>query len=440
MKRSYTNLFGRLLIIVITTIMIIGASSCSTPSGENSGQNSDTASVQNSQPATEITMWGEWSGEGETQVNTMVDKFNASQTSVSVKYLVVQDMVTKFLTASTSGQTPDIIIWDRFMTALYASKNVMTPIDDYIVRDSVKIDDFFPEAVRELSFGGKTFGLPLTVDGWNLFINKTLFAEKGLTAPTTWDELANCAKTLTIWEGDKLVRAGVSLAWNPWLFNQWIQTAGGQVVSDDGKTTMCNTDKGLLVLNFWDKLLNEDKVYKIGFEAGLGDGVDAFVTGKVAITWGGMWSVEGYRKYGKELDFELIPMPAGPNGDRGGFLGGFGLIIPSTAKNKDAAWEFMKWWTVDPVNALEWAKTSKNVPGNLSVTNDSFFTSDANYKNLVEAMKYAKIRPPFPGYSSLETQVIGPNLQRFMEGKTTAVDVLKKMQTQGDKLLASYQD
>lgn len=194
-----------------------------------------------------------------------------------------------------------------------------------------------------------------------------------------------------------------------------------------------------MVLDFWDKLLNQDKVYKIGFEAGLGDGVDAFVTGKVAITWGGMWSVEGYQKYGKDLEFELVPMPAGPNGDRGGFLGGFGLIIPSAAKYKDEAWQFMKWWAAEPANALEWAKVSRNVPGNVSVTEDTFFLENPIYKNLVEAMKFAKIRPPFPGYSSLETQVIGPNLQRFMEGKIKAAEVLEKMKTQGDKLLSSYQ-
>ncbi len=420
-------------------LSMLGLAACGGPTGKPSGSDGTGQSSVQSQEAAEIEMWGEWSGDGELQVKAMVDKFNAEQAGIHVEYLVVQDMVTKFLTASTSGQVPDIIIWDRFMTALYASKNVMQPIDDYVAQDQVDLADFFPEAVKELSYGGKTFGLPITVDGWNLFINKKLFAEKSLSIPTTWAELEECAKALTIWDGDKLIRAGLSLAWNPWLFNQWIQTAGGQVVSDDGKTTMFNNEKGLMVLDFWDKLLNVDKVYKIGFEAGLGEGVDAFVTGKVAITWGGMWSVEGYRKYGDDLEFELIPMPAGPNGDKGGFLGGFGLIIPAAAANKEAAWQFMKWWAADPVNALEWAKVSKNVPGNLEVTDDAFFKSDPNYANLVEAMKYAKIRPPFPGYSSLETQVIGPNLQRYMEGKTTAKDVLAKMQTQGDKLLASYQ-
>ncbi len=436
----------KMLIVVMAVTIITGFSACSGNTDKQAQTSDQTQPVTKAaqtettatQPVKEIVMWGEWSGEGEKQVNTMVEKFNTSQSAIFVKYDVVQDMVTKFLTAATSGQTPDIIIWDRFMTATYAPKNVIFPIDEYIANDGINRDDFFSEALRELSYDGKTYGLPLTVDGWNLFINKKLFAEKSLSAPKTWDELENCAKALTIWEGDKLVRSGLSMAWNPWLFNQWIQTAGGQVVSDDGKTTAFNNEKGLMVLNFWDKLLNQDKVYKVGFEAGLGEGVDAFVTGKVAITWGGMWSVDGYRKYGKDLEFELIPMPAGPYGDRGGFMGGFGLIIPSAAKNKDEAWQFMKWWAAEPANALEWAKVSKSVPGNRSVTGDSFFLEDNNYKNLVEAMKFAKIRPPFPGYSSLETQVIGPNLQRFMEGKITATEVLAKMQIQGDKLLASY--
>ena len=39
------------------------------------------------------------------------------------------------------------------------------------------------------------------------------------------------------------------------------------------------------MLDYWDKLLNEDKVYQLGFEDGLGG--DGFKAGKVALTFNG---------------------------------------------------------------------------------------------------------------------------------------------------------
>jgi len=432
-----------ILLVLLAFSMILasctGGGTTPVPTGDATPTGSPEATATPSpEPLQEITMWGEWSGDAEKQVLSMVDRFHAAQPSVKVSYIVTGDMVTKLLTATATGQTPDLILWDRWQTAMYASKNVFAPIDDLVTRDAVDMDQFFPEAIRELTADGKLYGLPLTVDGWNIFINRKLFREKGLEAPRTWDELEQCAVALTVWEGDKLVCAGITMAWFPWLFNQWIQTAGGSILTEDGTKTAYNSAAGKMVLEYWDRLLNVDKVYKIGFESGLGQGVDAFVTGKVAMTWGGLWSVEGYKTYGEDLEFELIPMPAGPNGDRGGFIGGFGLVIPAASKYKEQAFRFMKWWTADKETSLEWAKVSKSVPGNKSVTDDPFFTDDINFRNLVEAMQHAKIRPPYPGYSSLESQVIGANLQAFMEGKIGVDEVLAKMQTQGDKLLADY--
>lgn len=53
-------------------------------------------------------------------------------------------------------------------------------------------------------------------------------------------------------------------------------------MNEDGTKTNFNNEQGKAVLEFWDRLLNTDKVYKIGYETGLGEGTDAFATGKLA--------------------------------------------------------------------------------------------------------------------------------------------------------------
>ncbi|MDQ6419740.1 extracellular solute-binding protein [Paenibacillus sp. LHD-117] len=229
--------------------------------------------------------------------------------------------------------------------------------------------------------------------------------------------------------------AGFSLGDNG-LFNMYLQQAEGSMLSEDGTKTGFNSEQGKSVLQFWNKLLNEDKVYKVGFEQGLGEGTDAFVTGKLAMQYTGPWMLSTYKKYGKDLDFGIVPPPAGPNGDKGSVMGGFGLVIPEGAKHKEEAWEFIKWWTANKDNALLWAKTSLNMPGLKEALEDPFFKDDPFWQPFMETLEFAKIRPAHPGYSVMENDGLIPNLQLFQQGEQSLEDTLSKAQTQGDKLLA----
>lgn len=419
---------------LLTVILIIGVIGCSSNNNNSGGSNGGSGDGGGSGKPVELTFWGDWGGEGQKQFETMVDAFNKSQDRIRVKYVLQQDMITKFLTAATSGGAPDILFWDRWRTSLYAPKNVLHPLDDYMAKDGIAKDAFYEESIKELSYNDKLYGLPLTVDARALFYNKKLLDEAGVKPPTTWAELEEAAVKTTKWNGDKLEVAGFSLGDNG-LFNMYLQQAGGTMLTEDGKTNF-NNEQGKTVLNFWNKLLNEDRVYKVGFEQGLGEGTDAFVTGKLAMHYTGPWMLSTYKKYGKDLDFGIVPPPAGPNGDKGSVMGGFGLVIPEGAKHKEEAWEFIKWWTANKDNALLWAKTSLNMPGLKAALEDPFFKDDPLWQPFMETLEFAKIRPAHPGYSVMENDGLIPNLQLYQQGEQSLEDTLAKAQSQGDKLLA----
>lgn len=418
--------------MMLVTSLIAGCGGNNAGEKNNGTEKTEEGTSKSGKPV-ELTFWGDWGGEGQAQFETMVDAFNKSQTKIRVKYVLQQDMITKFLTAATSGGSPDVLFWDRWRTSLYAPKNVLHPIDEYMERDGIMRDDYYEESLKELSLGDKLYGLPLTVDARALFYNKKLLAEAGIEPPKTWDELADAAAKLTKWNGSKLEVAGFSLG-DVGLFNMYLQQAGGQMITEDGKTNF-NNEQGKQVLNYWDRLLNQDKVYKVGFEQGLGEGQDAFVTGKLAMQFTGPWMLSTYKKYGKDLEFGIVPPPAGPNGDKGSVMGGFGLVIPEGAKHKEESWEFIKWWLANKDNALLWAKTSLNIPGYKPALEDPFFKDDPLWQPFMETLDFAKVRPKHPGYSVMEGDALTPNLQLFQQNKQSIDDTLKKAQEQGDKLL-----
>lgn len=384
--------------------------------------------------ATRVTFWGDWSGEGERQFDTMVAAFNEAHPDIVVDYVVVEDMLTKFLTASTAGEAPDVMFWDRWRTALYAPKGVLEPIDDYIASDGVDRSLFYDEALRELSYEDQLYGLPITVDARALFYNKDHLAEAGLEPPTTWEELAQAAEALTVRKDDgSLERAGFSLG-DVGLFNMYLQQAGGQMVADDCSTTTFNTAEGRQVLEYWDRLMDAG-VYEVGFEEGLGEGTDAFVTGQVSMLYTGPWNISTYQQYGDELDFGIVPPPAGPAGEAT-LMGGFGLVIPSAAKQKEAAWEFVRWWTAEAQNSMLWAETSLNIPGNKETIADPFFQDDPFWKPILDSLEFAKVRPTCAGYSPMEVESLIPQLQLFMEGNQSIDETLANAEEQGNRLLA----
>ncbi|MFS0725713.1 ABC transporter substrate-binding protein [Paenibacillus sp. 1P07SE] len=429
MKKRWMSLTATLL----TAAMIVGCSGNSGGGASEGGTNTGESGGEASGNPVELTFWGDWGGEGQVQFETMANAFNESQDRIRVKYVLQQDMITKFLTSATSGGSPDILFWDRWRTSLYAPKNVLHPIDELMARDGIERDNYFEESLKELTYDDKLYGLPLTVDARALFYNKTMLEEAGLEPPTTWEELADAAKTLTKWNGDRLEVAGFSMS-DPGLFSMYLQQAGGQMLTEDGKTNF-NNEQGLEVLSFWDRLMNQDKVYRIGFEQGLGEGTDAFVTGRLAMHFTGPWMLSTYQKYGSELDFGVVPPPAGPNGDQASVMGGFGLVIPEGSKNKDEAWEFIKWWLANKDNAMLWAQTSLNLPGYKPALEDPFFADDPQWQPFLETLEFAKIRPQHPGYSVMEVDGLIPNLELFIQNKQSAEDTLAKSQTQGDKLL-----
>lgn len=432
------------LLLMVSMFTACGTGSTNTNNaGENVSNNSDEdkSNVSNGEESAErqeIVMWGSWSGDQIDQLEEQISVYNASQDKYTVKYVMQEALEEKLLTGIAGGELPDVLMWDRYNTSVYASRGALEPIDDLVTRDNVDLSQFYAPAVDEATGAdGQLYGMPLYVDVRILFYNKTLFAEAGVDPESikTWDDLEEAAVKLTKWDGDTLVQAGFSLK-DCGLYNIWSKQAGASLVdtSSTPATTAFNTEEGLSVLYFWDKLMNEDKVYQLGFEDSYGG--DGFKAGVVAITYNGPWALSDYDKAG--LDYGVIANPTGPKGDSGAFMGGFSLAMPAGVKNKEGAWDFIKWWTTQPENEVNFSKISGWLPANKIAAEDAYFAENEYLSVFTEVLSYASIRPKTLGYSDVEGLALIPQLQKFMSGEITAEEALATAQAQGDQIFADY--
>lgn len=411
MKKIFLVLTATLLTLTLTACGLFG-----TGPGEN-----------------DLVIWANadyWGGTNGDVVIEFLETYT-EETGIRVIFAPQADLDTRLKSAAIDGESPDVVIWDRWETVRYIAEDRFVRINDFMDASGVNIDEFQAEAAREMMSGSDIYGLPLDVDAWGFWINKTLLAEAGINAlPTTWDEFEEAAIAMTKFEGDKMVRAGMNMNISG-LFYSFLQTAGGEILDLSGDTPQAafNSPEGEAVLTWFYEMVNTHKVYDFEFGSSTqGGGVDdPFLTQRVAMQANSLLNgTSFYSTYSDgSFDYEFVPFPKGPSADLstptnpassngGGLMGGFGLAIPVTSTKHQAAWDLINYWVVEIENVERWAELSQLIPAKLEVINRPSMMDIPNVRNVLPVLDDLRARPQTPGYTSIETGVIMPLIDGFL--------------------------
>lgn len=120
----------------------------------------------------------------------LVDPFNAANPGQSLSIDFRGSELDKQLrVAMLSGEGPDIVYTPGpAYVAAMANAGQLLPLDDYAASLGWT-DRLLPVFMNMGTYDGQLFALPKTYETLGLFYNKTMFAEKGWTPPTTIAEL-----------------------------------------------------------------------------------------------------------------------------------------------------------------------------------------------------------------------------------------------------------
>lgn len=273
---------------------------------------------------------------------------------------------TRFLVSVAGGMPPDVIFFDRYAVTEWAARGAFEPLDRYIqkdkeqkVKDAVVPESYFASAWDEGVYtdpntGKKAiYGIPNGIDDRGLFYNKDLLKRAGYDGPPkTWEELEEMAVKLT--EKDPETGHIKCMGFIPNWGNSFLYVYGwmngGEFMSLDGKTCTLNDPKIVQALdwvtNIYDKLGGAKEVY--AFQSSFsGNDMDPFLIGKIAMKIDGYWIFNSLAQFGKYLNWAVAPPPVPARELAKGkkftsWVGGWCYAIPSTAKNKDAAWELIR--------------------------------------------------------------------------------------------------
>ncbi len=290
---------------------------------------------------------------------------------------------TRFLISVAGGTPPDVIWFDRFAVAEWAARGAFVALDSFIERDlaagrtdTPRAERFYASCWDEAKQNGKIYGIPTSVDDRALLYNRDLLRRAGLVdasgearPPADWDELKEYALKLSDFDSQKRLTA---VGFAPQFGNSWLYMygwmAGGEFMSPDGRRCTLN-DPGVVegltyMVDVYDALGGYDKVS--AFEAGFQGGeLDPFIQGKVAMKIDGSWQMSFLAAYAQNLDVGVAPPPLPKHRLAAGakdmsWNGGWAYAIPSTAKHKDAAWEFIRFMSSDRALMI-WMESEREI-------------------------------------------------------------------------------
>lgn len=337
----------------------------------------------------------EGSGIRSELVNRILTRFEEQNPGVSVNTNVIQwtEIGPQLLRAARAGNVPDVVmLYSPYMQPQVAA-NTLRPLDTYV--DEWSDEDREDVITLPMARGrdGQLYGLPWELRAYGFVHRADLFAEAGLEAPKTMDDMVQSLQQLRT-DG----RQGIAASFSPststapieWFLPSAI-SLGAEVLNEDGSASFQGEPMERMLQALHD-LVHEHGV--LSLETALMQSDDAQNTAiagqAVAHAQGShrLSTIQERSQPGWQWSFS--PFPAlDPESPPALSLQGWNLAIPRQASHPDIAWKLIEYWTSYEVQ-LEQAVEAGYLPMRRSVAEDPEFRTDQNVQfALPELLDYA---------------------------------------------------
>ena len=353
----------------------------------------------------ELTLWHYFGTDYEYSDGTIfqkdIDKFNASQDRIVVKYDYVsrEDLMRQYQMGAISGELPDIGMVDNPDMASYIQMGVFADITDKLEAWG-QLDQFYTGPLNSCTQDGRIYGLPHNSNCLTLFYDKDMLAAAGVEVPTNWTELREAAKKLT---DPSVGRYGLAISAvkneeGTFQFMPWFISAGGKLEELNGPGCV-------EALTFLNDLILDGSMPKDIVNFTQGDCNNQFISGNVAMQVNGPWNVASIKEMAPDKNWGVALVPKADNGVYGSVLGGENFGITTACTEVDAAFEFLTYIMSKEVNADFCEAGGKFSPRMDSTASKDIWVKDPIFSVFADMMQYAMPRGPHPRWPEISTAI-----------------------------------
>ena len=381
-------------------------------------------------------------------------------------------LIDKIVIEASANNPSYQLMWvDSPWVGVLGEAGALADLTDLARRDAeeIHLDDIIPIQIQENTWQGRLLAFPASGMIWHINYRKDLFEHPDeqaafkekygydLAPAKTWEQFIDIAEFFTRESGDTL--AGEVLEKDFYGNAQAYSRVQGAITHDffpimrsfggdywDPDTGLCAIDReaGLAAAEVMKRLVPFNPPDYLGLMWDIRTGY--MERGEVAQS--GYWSVRTVRLTNPEEailptigEAGYAPSPTGDGGPMETMTGAlsFGINAQATEREKEAAWEFIKWGTSRDMMrrfASEGAGVSQF---HRSILSDPELQEEyPYYKVLLDTQDTARRRIFHPFYADVE-EILGVELNKYMAGETeSAQEALSNACTKIDTRLRVF--
>lgn len=318
----------------------------------------------------------------------------------------------------------DVFSSDVIWTAEFSSQKWLYDLTPYINQARSK---YIAAPLETVHYAGKYWGVPETSDAAFIYY-------KGGTAPSTWQQVYNEAKS----------KGGIVYQGAPYegLTCDYLElafAAGGQVLTPDGKKSAINSPQNLKALQLMVDGIKNGAAPKAVTTYMEPETDQAWTSGRYGFmrNWTYAYAADNTSQSKVKGQYKVAPLPAFEGGGKAGILGGHNSVISVYTKNPGLALKFSDFYASPAFQKTLLLKFSQ-----AAIIPQTY--SDADVKKaipyapeLLQALSQAKARPVSPVYPQI-SQAIYKNVNDALAGRTSPQDALKKADSQINSALSTF--
>ncbi|MFW5787057.1 MAG: sugar ABC transporter substrate-binding protein [Halanaerobiales bacterium] len=382
-----------------------------------------TAVQVQAQETTEITVWHYFAdSEG---MEWLVEDFNENNSDIKVdsRYVHFSELENQITKGIMTGDLPDVLIFGTDTMARWADNGALADLTER-AEEWGKEDKFYEGAWESGIYKERLFAIPQNINALSIFYNKELFAEAGLEGePKNWEELREYAEKISDL-GEKthgLTFSATKDETGSFQFAPFLWQAGGSFEELD-------SDASKSAMKLWQDMLENGYTPKSVLNTPQYELAVNFASGNVGMMVNGPWALSAFDE--ADFDYGVFKMPVKEGVDKPtSVLGGESLAISRTSENKEAAWEFIKYFQ-KPETIKEWCKIENRIPARKDVVKDTpAWSEDEIMQVFTEQLEDTVARPVHPEYSEMSSA-----LQTAIQESLTGSDVEEAMDKAADKV------
>lgn len=296
----------------------------------------------------------------------------------------------------------------------------------------------FPSIVANNMVDGKLVAMPWFTDAGLLYYRKDLLARYQLDVPTTWEALGKTAAAIQaaerkagnqdfhgyVWQG----KATESLTCNAL---EWVYSYGGHSIVEPDGTISINNPKAARAIDMaasWIGTISPQGVLNYAEE----DARGVFQNGKAAFmrNWPYAWALAQGEDSRVKDKVGVVPLPAGPDGQSAGTLGGWQLAVSKYSQHPEVAADLVMFLT------SEAAQKKRAIEGAYNPTYPNLYedkdvlAANPFFADLVNVLKHAVARPSTVTAAKYNdvSQNFWNGVHDVLSGRTTGEQAVRKLE------------